>query len=100
MPPGEGAKMVPVPHTVETCVVCHRSHARGSRNRDEDIFICAQCGANADQLFEIQDTLWREATFGGESTDEATTPEQPWGFAPVPATAGSACAMSTYRAMF
>jgi hypothetical protein len=63
-----------VPPSVETCVVCHRLRGSGSRNQDGDIFICAQCEADADQLFKIQDTIWPAA---GESTGEATTPAQP-----------------------
>ncbi len=61
---------------VETCVVCQRLRSSGSRNQDRDIFICAQCEADADQLFEIQDTIWPVAGVAGESTNEATTPRQ------------------------
>ena len=66
-----------VPPSVETCAVCHRSQTRGSRNQDGDIFICAECQADAEQFIEIQDTLWLKAGFAGESTDGATTPTQP-----------------------
>lgn len=66
-----------VPPSPETCVVCHRSRSSGSRNQDGDIFICAQCEADADQFFEIQKAIWPPAVVAGESTDEATTPAQP-----------------------
>jgi hypothetical protein len=66
-----------VPPSVETCAVCHRSQTRGSRNQDGDLFICAECQADAEQFIEIQDTLWLEAGFAGESTDGVTTPTQP-----------------------
>jgi hypothetical protein len=66
-----------MPPSVETCVVCHRSQTRGSRNQDGDIFICAECEADAEQFIEIQDTLWPEAGVAGESPNGATTPTQP-----------------------
>ncbi len=66
-----------MPPSVETCAVCHRSQSRGSRDQDCDIFICAECEADAEQFIEIQDTLWPEAGVAGESTDAATTPTQP-----------------------
>jgi hypothetical protein len=66
-----------VPPSVDTCVVCHRLGSSGSRNQDGDIFVCAQCVANADQLFEIQDAIWPPNVAAGESTDEAATPTQP-----------------------
>ena len=66
-----------VPPSAATCVVCHRRRTGGSRNRDGDIFICAQCEADANQLFKIQDAIWPPAGVAGESTDEATTPAQP-----------------------
>ena len=61
----------------ETCVVCHRLCGSGSRNHDGDIFICAQCEANADQLVEIQDAIWPPAVAAGEPTNDAATPAQP-----------------------
>ena len=66
-----------VPPAVETCVVCHRLRSSGSRNQDGDVFICAQCEADADQLFEIQDAIWPSAVAAGEPTDDAATPAQP-----------------------
>ena len=66
-----------VPPSVETCVVCHRSQTRGSRDQDGDIFICAECQADAEQFIEIQDTLWLEVGVAGESTGGASTPTQP-----------------------
>lgn len=66
-----------VPPTVESCVVCHRLRSSGSRNQDCDIFICAQCEADADQILEIQDAIWPPAVVADESTDEAITPAQP-----------------------
>ena len=65
-----------MPPSVETCVVCHRSQTRGSRNQDGDIFICSECEADAEQFIEIQDTLWPEAGVG-ESPNGPTTPTQP-----------------------
>jgi hypothetical protein len=66
-----------VPPSVETCVVCHQLRSSGSRNQDGDVFICTQCEADADQLFEIQDAIWPPVVVAGESTDEAATPAQP-----------------------
>ena len=66
-----------MPPSVETCVVCHRSQTRGSRNQDGDIFICSECEADAEQFIEIQDTLWPETGVAGESPNGATTPTQP-----------------------
>lgn len=63
--------------SAENCDVCHRLRSSGSRNHDGDIFICAQCEANADQLFEIQDAIWSPTVAAGEPTDEAATPTQP-----------------------
>jgi len=63
--------------SVEICAVCHRSQTRGSRNQDGDIFIFAECQADAEQFIEIQDTLWLEAGAAGESTGGASTPTQP-----------------------
>ena len=68
---GDCAKMVECLPSVEICVVCHRLRSNGSRNQDGDIFICVQCEADADQLFEIQDAIWPPSVVAGEPTDEA-----------------------------
>jgi hypothetical protein len=52
--------------------VCRRSRAQGSNDRALDVFICDECQANAEKLFEIQDSIWPDA---GRSTDE--TEKQP-----------------------
>ena len=76
MPTSTGEDLA-VPSSVESCVVCHQLRSSGSRNQDGDIFICSQCEADADQLFEIQDGLWPAASTSSEATDETATPEQP-----------------------
>jgi hypothetical protein len=43
------------------CAVCHRSRTRGGRNDAGDVFICAQCQADAAQLIAIQDSIIEEA---------------------------------------
>lgn len=43
------------------CAVCHRSRIRGGRNAAGDVFICAQCQADAAQFIAIQDSIIEEA---------------------------------------
>ena len=48
------------------CAVCQRSRTRG--DRAGDVFICAECQADAKQLIDIQDSIWVEATEAGDAT--------------------------------
>lgn len=59
-----------VPRSAVTCVVCQRSRTRGSHNHAGDVFVCAECQADAKQFIAIQDSIWVEAGEAGESTDE------------------------------
>ena len=63
-----------VPRSAVTCGACQRSRTRGSYTSSGDVFICAECQADAKQLFEIQDRIWAEAGEAGESTDGADNP--------------------------
>lgn len=67
----------PVPSSAVTCGACQRPWTRGSFNSTGDVFICAQCQADAKQLFEIQDRIWAKAGQVGESTDGADNPAHP-----------------------
>ncbi len=42
---------------------------RGSFSDAGDVFICAECQADAKQLFEIQDSIWAETGETSESAD-------------------------------
>ena len=41
------------------CSVCHQARSEGSDAVDRDFFVCIECEQAADQLFAIQDALWR-----------------------------------------
>ena len=42
---------------------------RGSFSEAGDVFICAECQADAKQLIEIQDSVWAETAETSESSD-------------------------------
>jgi len=65
---------VVVPQTPVTCVVCHRLRVRGSFNDAGDVFICAECQADAKQFIEIQDSIWAEIAEPSESSDGTDKP--------------------------
>ncbi len=50
------------------CAVCQRSQTRG--DHAGDVFICAECQADAKQLIDIQDSIWVEATEAGDATGD------------------------------
>ena len=54
------------------CGACHRFRLQGNRNEMGDVFICAECQADAVQLFAIQDSIWGDAdqVVGETSTSE------------------------------
>ncbi len=52
---------VGVVETAGICAVCHPSRIRGGRNDAGDVFICAQCQADAAQFIAIQDSIIEEA---------------------------------------
>lgn len=52
---------VGVAESASICAACHRTSIRGDRNHGGDVFICAQCQADAAQLIAIQDSIWGEA---------------------------------------
>ena len=60
-----------------SCAVCQRSRTRGSHSHAGDVFICAECQADAKQFIEIQDSIWVDAGEAGESTDENDKPAHP-----------------------
>ena len=76
--PNAGSRMrredAAVPRSAAICAVCQRSRTRGSHNHAGDIFICAECQADAKQFIEIQDSIRVEAGGAGESTDETEKP--------------------------
>ena len=57
-----------MPSSAFTCGACQRSRIRGSFDRSGKVFICAECQADAKQLFEIQDRIWAVASKVGEPT--------------------------------
>lgn len=59
------------------CGVCHRFRSRGNRNDAGDLFICAQCQADARQLIEIQDSIWGETGAMSDSPDQSDEPADP-----------------------
>ena len=59
-----------------TCALCERLRTRGSHNHAGDIFICAECQADANQFIEIQDSISVQAG-EAESTDETKKPAHP-----------------------
>jgi len=65
---------IAVPRTAVTCVVCHRLRVRGSFSDAGDVFICAECQADAKQFIEIQDSIWAEIAETRESTDGTDKP--------------------------
>jgi hypothetical protein len=62
---------VEAPRSAVTCVVCHYLRVEGSFSDSGDIFICSECQANAEKLFEIQDRIWAEIVDADESTKGA-----------------------------
>lgn len=66
-----------MPRSAVTCAVCQRSRTRGSHNHAGDVFICAECRADAKRFIEIQDSIWGEAGAASESTDVTDKPAHP-----------------------
>ena len=64
-----GCEYVAVPRSAVTCVVCHYLRVEGSFSDAGDIFICSECQANAEKLFEIQDSIWAEIVDTDESAE-------------------------------
>jgi len=52
---------VGVAEPARICAVCHRSRIRVARTDASDVFICAQCQADAAQFIAIQDSIIDEA---------------------------------------
>ena len=50
------------------CAVCQRSRNRG--DHAGDVVICAECQADAKQLFDIQNSIWVEANEAGAATGD------------------------------
>jgi hypothetical protein len=63
-----------VPPAAVTCVVCHRLRVRGSFSDAGDVFICAQCQADAKQLIDIQDSIWAETAETSQTSDGTDKP--------------------------
>lgn len=51
---------VAVSESASICAACHRTRIRGDDNHGGDVFICAQCQADAAQLIAIEDGIWGE----------------------------------------
>lgn len=64
---------VAVAESASICAVCHRKRIRGDHNHGGDVFICAECQADAAQLIAIQDSIWGEAD---QAAGETRTNEQ------------------------
>jgi hypothetical protein len=86
LPPTAGSRTqtredADVTRTPVACAVCHQVNRPGSYSHSRDIFICSSCQADAEQLMEIQDSIWPVAGGTGRPSDETgqTTP------APTPA---------------
>lgn len=44
------------------CIVCRYTHKRGDHHHESgEVFVCAQCHADAEQLFAIQDSIYGES---------------------------------------
>lgn len=65
---------VAVPRSAVICAVCHRLRVRGSFSDAGDVFICAECQADAKQFIEIQDSIWAETAETSESSDGTDKP--------------------------
>ncbi|MGZ0175439.1 MAG: hypothetical protein ACKVIQ_01050 [Acidimicrobiales bacterium] len=63
-----------MPPAAVTCVVCHRLRVRGSFSDAGDVFICAQCQADAKQLIDIQDSIWAETAETSQTSDGTDKP--------------------------
>lgn len=48
------------------CAVCHQIRARGSYDRDQDVFICVGCERAAEQFLQIQDDLYDGSGAAGD----------------------------------
>ena len=72
---------VVVPRAPVSCSVCRRHRTLGSCDESGEIFICADCQADAKQFIEIQDSLFgpagRERGLESEPSNESQRPEQP-----------------------
>jgi len=62
---------------VVVCAVCRQSRIRGGHNHASDVFICADCHADATQFIEIQDSIWGGAGAVGASTGDTDKPAHP-----------------------
>lgn len=49
------------------CAVCHGSRIRGDRADAGDVFICAQCQADAAEFVAIQDSILEEGRQAAEA---------------------------------
>ncbi|MFT5268518.1 MAG: hypothetical protein ACI88C_001956 [Acidimicrobiales bacterium] len=47
---------------------------RGSFSDAGDVFICAQCQADAKQLIDIQDSIWAETAETSQTSDGTDKP--------------------------
>jgi hypothetical protein len=63
-----------MPRSVVVCAVCRQSRIGGDQNRAGDVFICAECQADATQFIEIQDSIWGEEGAAGASTSDTDKP--------------------------
>lgn len=63
-----------VRRSAPSCAMCQRSLRDGSQRDARDVFICAQCQADAKQLFEIQDRIWAGFSETGGSVGEPDDP--------------------------
>jgi hypothetical protein len=63
-----------VRRSATTCVVCQLSIRDDSQHDPADVFICAQCQADAKQLFEIQDRIWPGTSEAGRSSEQTDNP--------------------------
>ena len=72
-----GREAAAMPRSAVVCAVCRQSRIRGGHNPAGDVFICAECQADASQFIEIQDSIWGEAGAVGASTGHTDKPAHP-----------------------
>ena len=70
---------VAVAESVVVCAVCHRLRTRGAHSLVGDVFVCAECQADAAQFIDIQDSGGGEADQAADATrnrDASTTADR------------------------
>lgn len=59
------------------CAVCHRLQIRGDHNHVGDVFICAECRADATEFIGIQHSISGEADQAADATRNRNEQQHP-----------------------